>query len=217
MFIARDVGKKIGLKPDRTNWAELDKLELEGGLIVPKAGAIVDTPFQLEGMNGLGLGGVEIHGVIGYDIVARYKMEIDFTKDKMTWTPSGAKLVDMKRMAGGRGAGGGLEMLGSIMKLMGGMLGSKANPDIATPGYIGIELDGSGTALKIKTVQENSPAALAGVKSGDKLSKFQGKTVFNSEDVLKLAKKVTSGQTVKLTVVRGDETKEITVKTREGL
>ena len=38
-------------------------------------------------MNGLGLAGVELHGMIGYNILARYRMDIDFTKDKMVWTP----------------------------------------------------------------------------------------------------------------------------------
>ena len=37
-------------------------------------------------MNGLGLAGVELHGMIGYNVLARYRMEIDFTRDKMTWT-----------------------------------------------------------------------------------------------------------------------------------
>ena len=37
-------------------------------------------------MNGMGLAGLEIHGLMGYQLLAKYRMEIDFTRDKMTWT-----------------------------------------------------------------------------------------------------------------------------------
>ena len=35
----------------------------------------------------MGFAGAELHGIIGYNVLARYRMEIDFTRDKMTWTP----------------------------------------------------------------------------------------------------------------------------------
>ena len=40
----------------------------------------VETPFQLEGMNGMGLAGVELHGMMGYTVLAKYRMEFDFTQ-----------------------------------------------------------------------------------------------------------------------------------------
>ena len=55
--------------------------------MLPKAKGRIETPFQLEGINGLGLAGVELHGMIGYNVLARYRMEIDFTRNKMVWTP----------------------------------------------------------------------------------------------------------------------------------
>src|SRR2546423_15134905 len=51
-LIAEPVGKKIGLKVEK-GWSTLDKLELEGGLELTKVKARVETPFQIEGMNGM--------------------------------------------------------------------------------------------------------------------------------------------------------------------
>jgi hypothetical protein len=47
----------------------------------------IETPFQLEGMNGMGLAGVELHGLMGYTVLAKYKMHFDYTKQQMAWTP----------------------------------------------------------------------------------------------------------------------------------
>jgi hypothetical protein len=84
MLIAEPVAEKIGLK---TGWVTLDKLEIEGGLEMTKLKARVETPFQIEGMNAMGLPGVELHGLMGYTVLAKYKMEFDFTKKQMAWTP----------------------------------------------------------------------------------------------------------------------------------
>jgi hypothetical protein len=86
LLIAEPVGEKIGLKIDK-GWATLDKLELEGGLELKKVKARVETPFQIEGMNAMGLPGVELHGLMGYTVLAKYNMEFDFTKKQMVWTP----------------------------------------------------------------------------------------------------------------------------------
>ena len=38
-------------------------------------------------MNGLGLAGVELHGIIGYNVFCALPHAIDFTTDKIVWTP----------------------------------------------------------------------------------------------------------------------------------
>src|SRR5438093_7680736 len=60
LFIAKDLGKKLGLTPDRRGWGTVDRFEIEGGVVLRKARARVETPFQLEGMNGMGLAGAEL-------------------------------------------------------------------------------------------------------------------------------------------------------------
>src|SRR5437588_222531 len=57
LFVATAVAEKIGVEPDKTGWGTFDKFELEGGLVIEKARGRIETPFQLEGMNGMGLAG----------------------------------------------------------------------------------------------------------------------------------------------------------------
>ena len=46
----------------------------------------MEDPFQLVGMNALGLPGASIDGILGFTILARFRLEIDPTQDRMTWT-----------------------------------------------------------------------------------------------------------------------------------
>src|SRR5262249_10954089 len=140
LFVSIPAGKKAGIKPDAHGWAELDRVVLEGGLTLPKTRARIETPFQLDGMNGLGLAGLEIHGMIGYSVLSQYRMEIDFMRDKMVWTPLDYKLeVNFNNRARG-GAPGGLEMLGSLMKGAGAFLGRRPAPEITLRGFFGMTL-----------------------------------------------------------------------------
>jgi S1-C subfamily serine protease len=84
-------------------------------------------------------------------------------------------------------------------------------------GFLGIELADGDANPVVRSVLAQGPASRAGVRPGDVLTHFQGRTVLNTEDVERFARKLTSGSAVKLTVVRGKETKEIRFKTGEGL
>ncbi len=217
LFVSTAVCKKLGIEPDKNGWGTFDKFEIEGGVVVPKAKGRIEDPFQLEGMNGMGLAGAELHGVIGYNILARYKMEIDFTKDKMVWTPLDYEPEAPKGM-GGKGGPGGMEIMGTLMKGLGAFLGKKATPDVATRGFLGVELEQKGDdVILVKSVLEKGPADKAGVKPGDRITKVKGRTVENVEDVQRFTKKLQADEAVALTVVRGKETMEITFKTGEGL
>jgi S1-C subfamily serine protease len=84
-------------------------------------------------------------------------------------------------------------------------------------GFLGIELADGDENPVVRSVLAQGPAGRAGVKPGDVLTHFQGRSVLNSEDVQRFARKLTPGAAVRLTVVRGKETKEISFKTGEGL
>jgi hypothetical protein len=216
LFVSTKACEKLGIKPDKNGWGTFENFEIEGGVVVKNARGRIEDPFQLEGMNGLGLAGAELHGVIGYNVLAKYKMEIDLTSDKMKWTEIDWEPAAPKGIGGGGGAGG-LEMMGSLMKMVGALRGSKATPDTTTRGFLGVELVEKGDHLEVKSVMEKSPAAEAGVKAGDKLTKWDGRTVESLEDLYRFANKVTPGKPVKVTVERGAEKKELKLKTGEGL
>ena len=218
LFVSTAVCKKLGIEPDKNGWGVFDKFEIEGGVVIPKAKGRIEDPFQLEGMNGMGLAGAELHGIIGYNILAKYRMEIDFTKDKMVWTPLDYEPVAPMGIGGKGGGAGGLEIVGSLMKVLGAFLGKKPTPDVVARGFLGVELLQKGDDVVIvKTVLENSPADKAGVKAGDRITKVKGRTVENIQDIERFIKKMKADEPVSLTVLRDKETKEISFKTGEGL
>src|SRR5262249_2204307 len=159
----------------------------EGGLPVAKAKCRVEDLFQLEGMNGLGLAGAELHGVIGYTVLARYRIEIDFIKDKMTWTELDFDPPAPKGLDGGKAGLPELDAVGSIMKGVGGVLGRKAKPEVVARGFLGLELAESDGKVTVKKVLEKAPADKAGVKAGDRITRFDGKKVEGGEGLLKIA------------------------------
>ena len=219
LFIATKVGDKAGLKGGAKKWSVIDRFEIEGGLVIEKARGRVETPFQLEGMNGMGLAGLEIHGLIGYDMLAKYRMEIDFTRDKMTWTELDyvPKLPPMLKGGGGGGGQGELEMMGSMMKTIGAFIGRKPNPDISLRGFYGMTLVDGDEYPKVTTVLDKGPAGVAGLKVGDIITKIDGRSITNIADVLTRANKLAPGSSVKVTVQRGDKTTEIAITTGEGI
>lgn len=223
LIVSTKAARKAGIKTDKA-WETLDKLAVEGGISLTKVPARIETPFQLEGMNGMGLAGLEIHGLMGYTLLARYRMEIDFTRDKMTWTELDfdPKLKPLGKGKGGKGGGGqgGLEIFGALMKGLGSALGRKPAPPVTLRGFIGMTLEDGDDGPVVKGVLEKGPAGAAGLKVNDLLTKVEGRTVTNAADVftvLRNADKLTAGSAVKLTVKRGGETKQIAFKIAEGL
>ncbi len=220
LFIAPEAAKKAGVEPDAKGWGVFDRFEIEGGVVLSRAKGRIEKPFQLDGMNGLGLGGVELHGMIGYNILARYRMQIDFTKDKMVWTPLDWEPKGPVGLGGNsNGAAGGLEVMGTIMKFLGSLTGAKTEPDYMLRGFLGVELLDKEDAEypEVKSVLAGGPAAKAGLKAGDEVTHFQGRSVQNVEDVLRFALKLKADDPVQLTVRRGKETMEIHFKSGEGL
>ena len=217
LLVSTPVGKKLGLKPDEKGWATLDRFELEGGAALTKFKCRVETPFQLEGMNGMGLAGVELHGMIGYMVLAHFKMEFDFSRDKMTWVRLDFKPPPPQGIKGKDGGTGGLEVLGSLMKFLGFLAGRSAETTLVPRGYLGIELAEKDEAVTVQNVLAKTPAAVAGLKKGDRVDQVQGKEVHSIADVRRLTAGILQGQTVRMTVGRGDEKKEITITAGEGL
>ncbi len=111
LFVSTAVGKKLALTADKSGWATLDRFALEGGAVVTKAKARIEDPFQLEGMNGLGLAGAHLDGIIGYNILARFRIEFDFTKDKLAFINLDYDPPPPQGLGTGSGAAAGLRLM----------------------------------------------------------------------------------------------------------
>jgi serine protease DegQ len=221
LFVATAVAEKIGVEPDKTGWGTFDKFELEGGLVIEKARGRIETPFQLEGMNGLGLAGAELHGMIGYNLLAKFRLEFDFTKNKMGWTPLDFDPPAPKGLSEKPNMGG-LDMMGQFMKMAGSFLGTKANPDLAPRAFLGVEIaeekkaDGS-VKVVVKSVLSTGPAGKAGFQVGDVITEFTDRTVRSADDVTRYLSKRQAGDKITVTVERAGKEQELSFKAGEGL
>lgn len=216
LFVSTAVCSKLGVKPDRKGWGMFDRFDIEGGVSLPKFKARVEDPFQLQGMNGLGLAGAELHGIIGYTVLAKFRIELDLTRDKMAWTPLAFDPPAPQGLGGG-GAPAELDALGGIMKMLGALLGKQPQADVATRGFLGIDLTDDDKGVVVKSLLDQGPAASGGLKVGDRITQFQGKTVRDTDGVRQLAAKVATGDAVKLTVERDGKSREIKFVSGEGL
>lgn len=229
VFIPKKVASAVGIKTDREGWGTFDKFEVEGGLSVDKARTRVADLFQLEGMNGMGLAGVELHGVIGYNVLAKYRVTYDFAADKLVFI----HLPDFEPPAikgiGRTNSQGGLEILGPMMKMLAGFMGIQPNFDINPRGFLGVELDDSMDGVFVKRVVADGPAAKGGLKAGDKIEsiamvpagKKRGKPravdIDDMRDWNRVLAEVNPGDEAHIKVRRGDATETVTVTLGKGL
>jgi hypothetical protein len=214
MFIETAVAKQIGLEAN-DGWATLKMLQIEGGVSIANARARIETPFQLEGINGLGLAGARINGMIGYNILARYRIEIDLSKDKMSWTA--LNYVPPSPLAEGKAGAGGLDTLGAIMKFIGAWLGKKASPDLAPRGFLGIRLAYGEDTTKVGAVLPGSSAALAGIRPGDVVLRMGDQEVESVADAHRIIGGHARGDSLSIQVRRDGKLVNLVVKLGEGL
>src|SRR5262249_35921497 len=149
---------------------------------------------------GLGLAGAELHGIIGYTVLARYRLTFDFTKDKMAWTALDFEPPAPVGLGEGAQMPEGLDMLGNMMKGLGQLLGRKPTPEVRLRGFPGRNWADKTGAARSRAGLAGSPAAAAGVRAGDRLTQVRGRSVRTTADVLKQAARVVRGDVVDVVV-----------------
>ena len=216
LIMTEEVAKKTGAKLDN-GWGKF-KLDVEGGLTLADAKGIAHDMFQLKGMNALGFAGVELHGVIGYNILAQFRIQYDFTADKLVWTALAFDPPEIKRIGGGKNSQGGLELVADLMKAVAWISG-KPNFDLKPRGFLGLQLEekkGPGE-VSVKSVVKDGPADKAGLRVGDLIDTAKSRDVEKIEDILKAVSKLGEGDKLKLRIKRDGEKKELTIELGKGL
>ena len=215
-FFAAEPGKSLGLVSDENGWCILDKFLLEGGLLSEKMRVKLETPFQLVGMNGMALGGLEMHGLIGYDLLAKHKIEIDVSKDLMLWT-----LLDFKPKAplgvSGKNSGSGLDALGSFMKTIGAFTGKKQDLNPALRGSLGIIINPDSKPLTVLDVLKDSPGYKVNIQKGDLILKFNDSEVTSLDDLSKMYRSAPEGKKIQLEILRKKQVLALELTPGKGL
>jgi hypothetical protein len=200
LYVAHDLCKKLDIKSDKKGWGDFDRFEIEGGVVESKIKGRVETPFQLVGMNALGLPGVELHGIIGFSVLARYRMELDFTRDKMAWTRLNFVPPPPERLGKGGKGDMSLDALGTIIKVMAVFIGKRPLPEVAPRGFLGLEVEDGKEGVTVKRLLPGGPAAKSGLHIGDQIIELQGKKVATVADLERRTAKLAPGDTLQLAV-----------------
>lgn len=217
LFMTTKVAEKAGVTPRKRGLSSVDRFEVEGGVVFEKAKGRVEDIFQIEGMNGMGLAGVELHGVIGYNLLARHRVEYDFTRDKLPWTPLKFEPPELSTGGSGRSAAGGLEILGPMMKFLAPLLGLKPNFAAEPRGFAGLECADDKGTVTVSRVLAGGPADKAGLKVGDELVRLGTYDIDNVRDVAKKLARHAAGTTLKTTVKRDGNEMTLTLELGKGL
>jgi hypothetical protein len=224
LYVATETAKKVGLKPTEDDfWTPIERLEFEGGAVLHDVKARVEDPFQLVGMNALGLPGASIDGILGFTILAKFKLEIDPTKDRMTWTRldyDPKEPLVPKRQKGDRAPAEveAMNVLGPVAKVAAALIGKQPEETLLPRGFLGIELVEAGAPgeLRVDRVLPGSPAAKAGVKPGDVLKKIGERALKGMKSARAEVTEVRPGNTVVLTVRREGEADEMVLTLTAG-
>ncbi len=234
LYIATETAAKIGLKPVKGEfWTNIDRLDLEGGARLLGIKARIEDPFQLVGMNALGLPGASIDGILGFTILARFRLEIDPTRDSMTWTRLNHTPADPLIPHHGEGDGAPPELrvmsaLGPLAKGLAFLMGKQPEEECYPRGFLGLEwaetrdiLTGELT-VRITRVVVGSPAAGADIKAGDRLIRAGGHSVTSIKTARAALSTIRAGNPVELTLRRGDKENKaheltVTITAGEGL
>ncbi len=183
-------------------------------------------------MNALGLPGATIDGILGFTILGRYRLEIDLTEDRMTWTrlDYDPREPPTPRLKAGEEAKAPLGVqamnaLGPLAKGMAFLMGKQPEERLHLRGFLGIEWTVPGGpeshGLRVRRVLGGSPAARAGLQADDEVLRINGKAVDGLKAARVAVAGVRPGDSVALVIRRGSgagvREQRIIIKAGEGL
>jgi hypothetical protein len=231
LYVGTAAARAVGLTPPETGyWTPVDRLDLEGGATLRNLKARVEDPFQLVGMNALGLPGASIDGILGFTILARFRLEFDPTSDRMTWTridytPREPYVPRELTQKGARTRKApaevqAMEALGPLMKLAAVFVGKQPEETLQPRGTLGIALkpapEGEGQGVIVASVLPGSPAADAQLEPGDRLVRLADREIASTQDALLAVAQLRPGAAVPVRIVRQGETLDRTIQAGSG-
>lgn len=222
LYVSTETAKKVGLVAAKDSfWTKVDRLDFEGGAHLDRIKARVEDPFQLIGMNALGLPGASIDGILGFTVLARFRLELDPTRDRMTWTrldyePKDPPVPDRGQNEGPPAEMQAMNMLGPVAKFAAALVGKQPEEQLHPRGFLGLELAEGQGEVRVVRVLADSPASRAGVQPGDRLVRLLGREVDGLKSAREAVAALKPDDRVPLVVRRGASSRELTVIAGEG-
>ncbi len=145
-----------------------------------------------------------IEGIVGFPFFARFTTTLDYQTRTMRFVPNGFKPPDVMQA-----------MMSAMLRA-----GNQEPKLLAPAGQWGIlarETGGEEPGVLVQSVLSGSPAAEAGLKSGDRLLTLDGRWTDSLRDLYTAAGHVKPGTIVPVTVKRDDKELTLKVKPAAGL
>ncbi|MFM7128708.1 MAG: PDZ domain-containing protein [bacterium] len=225
LFLGTEASRKAGITSEKGKFfSNLEELKLEGGPTLKNLPMRVEDPFQLTGMNSLGLPGIRLDGLMGFSVLARYRITLDPTHKRMIWTRldfNPKQTLDDIPVARREEMPAELQamnMLGPAMKLASLFIGKQPDVKRLPQGFAGFSLESGVNSAKlvIGRVLADSPASRAELKSGDEITAIDEKPLKNRDEFTKFMEQKPAGATLKFSIKRSGETKSIELKLAEA-
>ena len=103
------------------------------------------------------------------------------------------------------------------MKFVGALMGKRPEQEIVLRGFLGIGLEEKGDDVVVTGVLPKSPASDSGLKVGDRINKFQGRSVSSIAAVHRAAAKLAAEETARFEIERDGKVQTIKIKAGRGL
>lgn len=218
VFVSTEAAKAANLEADKKGWATVDELEIEGGIKVARHRVRVEDPFQLLGMNKMNMAGRKLHGMLGYTLLARYRLTFDFTDTHLTWTelswtppsPVGLNKLGSKQEAE-------LSAMASFSQFAATLMGRRPDPVLRPRGYLGLELEDHQGKVRVRRVHSGSPADSAGVRVGDVIEQVDEDDVTSLAELLKRGSGWFEGRRLLFKLRRGTDLLDVTIIAGKGV
>lgn len=226
LIVATDVAQACGAAHAPGINVPFGQVEIEGGPTLTNEPGLVIDPFQLKTMNAVGLSGAKIAGVLGYTLVARFRMEIDLTRPHMLWTPIAYRpqpVLSLRALTGGKPltAAPNQARLEGMADVATALLGSPPQKQPAWRGFLGIELDATAVVPTVRRVLAGGAAERAGFRPGDRITYLQQDdhdpvATPTVAELLRAAGGIAAGRRVSFTVERGSRNLLLVARTQRG-
>jgi membrane-associated protease RseP (regulator of RpoE activity) len=147
--------------------------------------------------------GEPIHGILGFPFFAKYATTVNYQTRMLKFVPVNYEPEDIMQV-----------MMRTMMNRQ-----NKPKPKVLSPGaFVGVTFDesASGPGVLLKEVSAGSPAALAGLRAGDRLLTLDGRWTDTVKDAFAAGTHLKPGQAVPLTYQRGDQETSATLTPRAG-
>ncbi|WP_020468160.1 PDZ domain-containing protein [Zavarzinella formosa] len=147
-----------------------------------------------------------IEGIVGFPFFSRFNMTVDYAAKTLTFTPNGFV---------------GEDVMQAMMKAVMGASGTPAPKIVAPKALWGFaadkKADDEADGLDVTEVSPNTPAAKAGLKTGDRLLTVDGRWTDTIADLFTAGSLVKPGQGVAVTLKRDGKEMKLTLTPANGL